>query len=313
MGMKNSWQLAGGSWQHVLTAGLLGLSVGAFAQAPKNVTSILEVVDVATGKRTVVHEEKRHFEAPNWSRDGAYLLVNSGGKLYTLPPTGGTLSEIPLQGNLSCNNDHLLSFDGKTLFISASEPKQQSAIFRVPATGGAPQRLTPLTPSYLHGVSPDGGTLAYCAERNGAWDVYTIPANGGSERRLTDASGLDDGPEYSYDGQWIYFNSHRTGRMHLYRMRADGSEQEQLTRDEFDNWFGHPSPDGSTLVFISYLQDQKGQHPFGKDVKLRLMDLSTRNIRDLTEVFFGGQGTINVPSWSPDGKRLAFVRYRVEP
>ncbi len=319
--MKASKQWAGGSgrrsaWQGVLAAGVLagGITAGSsLAQTPKNVTSILEIVDVANGKRTVVYEEKRHFEAPNWSRDGKFLLVNSGGKLYTLPPAGGTLTEIPLGGNLRCNNDHLISFDGKMLFISASEPAQQSAIFSVPIGGGTPQRLTTQTPSYLHGVSPDGKTLAFCAERSGAWDAYVIPATGGSETRLTDATGLDDGPEYSYDGRWIYFNSNRTGRMHLYRMKPDGSGQEQLTTDELDNWFGHPSPNGASLAFISYLEDQKGQHPFGKDVKLRHMDLKTRKIRDLTEVFYGGQGTINVPSWSPDGKRVAFVRYKVEP
>ncbi|MBC7891111.1 MAG: PD40 domain-containing protein [Sphingobacteriaceae bacterium] len=297
------------------TAFLLGtwaFALAGYAQVPKNVVSIVEIVDVASGKRRVIYEETRHLEAPNWTRDGKSLLVNSNGKLYTLPPAGGTLTEIPLAGNLRCNNDHLLSFDGKTLFISASEPGQQSAIFTVSASGGTPQRLTPQTPSYLHGVSPDGKTLAFCAERAGAWDVYTIPAAGGPETRLTDAQGLDDGPEYSYDGRWIYFNSNRTGQMHLYRMRADGSTQEQLTNDSLDNWFGHPSPDGKSLVFISYLQDQKGAHPFGKDVKLRVMDLKTRKIQDLTEVFFGGQGTINVPSWSPDGKQVAFVRYKVE-
>lgn len=302
--MKKNWFLT-------LLSGLL-MGVGSLAQTPKNVVSILEIVDVPTGKRSIVYEEARHFEAPNWTRDGKLLLVNSNGKLYTLPPSGGTMTEIPLTGTLRCNNDHLLGFDGKTLFISASEPGQQSAIFSVPVSGGAPQRLTPQTPSYLHGVSPDGKTLAFCAERAGAWDVYTIPATGGPETRLTDATGLDDGPEYSYDGRWIYFNSNRTGHMHLYRMRADGSKQEQLTNDQLDNWFGHPSPDGASLVFISYLEDQKGSHPFGKDVKLRLMDLKTRKIRDLTEVFFGGQGTINVPSWSPDGKRVAFVRYKVQ-
>ncbi len=297
----------------ILTSAIIFLTaLGVSGQTPKNVTSILEVVDLKTGKRTVVHEEKRHFEAPNWLRDGKTLLVNADGKLYRIPTTGGTLTELPLAGNLRCNNDHLLSADGKFLAISASEPGQQSAIFTVAATGGVPKRITPQTPSYLHGISPDGKTLAYCAERSGGWDVYTIPAAGGEETRLTTAEGLDDGPEYSADGAWIYFNSNRTGHMHLYRMKPDGSAQEQLTNDDLDNWFGHPSPDGKSLVFISYLQDQKGSHPFGKDVKLRVMEMGTRKIRDLTDVFYGGQGTINVPSWSPDGKRVAFVRYKVE-
>lgn len=322
MGMKTSGQLPVGSgrrsaWQKGLTAVLISASAGTFAQAPKNVTSVLEIVDVESGKRTVVHEEKRHFEAPNWTPDGKFLLVNGGGKLYRLPVAGGALEEIPLQADIRLNNDHLIGPDGKTLFISANGAAQNgvSLIYRVPLTGGRPVLVTPTGHSYLHGVSPDGKTLAYCAQRPTGWDVYAIPAEGGEEKRLTTADGLDDGPEYSPDGRYIFFNSNRTGRMHLYRMRADGSEQEQLTTDSLDNWFGHPSPNGRSLVYISYLQDQKGQHPFGRDVKLRLMDLRTaqRRVRDLTGVFFGGQGTINVPSWSPDSRRVAFVRYRVEP
>lgn len=315
--MKNRGQFTVSSWQKMLTAGLVTLSVGALAQAPRTVTSILEIVDIESGKRTVVHEEKRHFEAPNWTLDGRYLVVNADGKLYRIPVAGGALEEIPLQTDAKLNNDHLLSPDGKTVFISANGTSdyRSSLIYRVPITGGKPVLITPTGPSYLHGVSPDGKTLAYCAERPTGWDVYTIPADGGEEKRLTTAEGLDDGPEYSPDGKYIYFNSHSTGRMHLYRMRPDGSNQEQLTTDSLDNWFAHPSPNGRSLVYISYLQDQKGRHPFGRDVKLRLMDLRTaqRRVRDLTAVFFGGQGTLNVPSWSPDSRRVAFVRYRVEP
>ncbi|MCY7349826.1 MAG: transporter [Cytophagaceae bacterium] len=295
-------------------ASLLTSAGGAIAQAPKNVLSMLEVADVKTGKRTVVYEEKRHFEAPNWTADGQFFIINSGGKLYTVPVKGGAMTEIPIQPALNVNNDHLIGPGGKWLAVSASVAGGQgSAIYTVPVAGGPAMRITPKTPSYLHGISPDGKTLAYCAQRETGWDVYTVPTAGGDETRLTDATGLDDGPEYSPDGKFIYFNSNRTGRMHLYRMRADGSGQEQLTNDALDNWFGHPSPDGKWLVFISYLEDQKGQHPFGKDVKLRLMDLKTRKIKDLTEVFYGGQGTINVPSWSPDSKQIAFVRYKVEP
>ena len=203
----------------------------------------------------------------------------------------------------------ILSFDGKILVYSKNEKGLGSRIYTVPLEGGTPKLITPNYPSYWHGISPDGNYLAYCAQREGKWDVYQVPTQGGEEVRLTTAEGLDDGPEYSYDGQWIYFNSHRTGRMHLFRMKVDGSEQEQLTADELDNWFPHPSPDNKSLVYISYLEDQKGSHPFGKEVKLRIFDLNTRKSRDLTPVFFGGQGTINVHSWSPDGQWIAYVRY----
>ena len=292
---------------------LSSLASVAIAQTQDKIESSLVILDVKSGKETIILKEKRHFEAPNWSRDGKFLLINSNGKLEKISPEGKKMGMLPTGFADQCNNDHGLSFDGKTLIISHNDPSvgkgANSRIFMVSAEGGEPELVTPLFPSYWHGISPDGNTLVYCANRNESWDVYAIPVNGGPELRLTDSPGLDDGPEYSYDGQWIYFNSHRTGRMHVYRMKPAGTEQQQLTFDAFDNWFPHPSPDNRTVVYISYLEDQKGQHPFGRDVKLRILDMETRQIRDLTPVFYGGQGTLNVHSWSPDGKKIAFVKY----
>ena len=131
---------------------------------------------------------------------------------------------------------------------------------------------------------------------------------GGEEQRLTTAPGLDDGPEYSPDGRHIYFNSDRTGLMQIWRMKTDGSEQEQMTKDKYNNWFAHPSPDGRWIVFLSYPGDVKG-HPANKDVMLRLMPARGGPIEVLAKLF-GGQGTINVPSWSPDSQRVAFVSYQ---
>ncbi len=168
--------------------------------------------------------------------------------------------------------------------------------------------ITTNAPSYWHGWSPDGQTLAYCAERGGEFDIYTIPVHGGEEKRLTTAKGLDDGPDYSPDGNHIYFNSDRTGTMQVWRMKTDGSDQEQITKDEFNNWFPHPSPDGKHLVFLSYEKDVKG-HPEDKDVTLRIMPLTGGKPEVLAKLF-GGQGTINVPSWSPDSRRLSFVSYQ---
>jgi TolB protein len=283
-----------------------------FAQTPANIESELILLNVKTGKETVILREKRHFEAPNWSRDGKFLLINAAGFLEKITPKGENLGKINPEFVNNCNNDHGLSFDGQTLVFSKNEKGSgaNSRVYVVPLSGGEAKLVTEQMPSYWHGISPDAQWLAYCARRNNQWDVYKIAVNGGEEIRLTSTEGLDDGPEYSADGEWIYFNSHRTGRMHLYRMKPDGSNQEQLTTDALDNWFAHPSPNGKQIAYIAYLEDQKGQHPFGKDVKLRLMDLKTRQIRDLTPVFYGGQGTINVPSWSPDGRQLAFVRYR---
>ncbi len=181
----------------------------------------------------------------------------------------------------------------------------------MPISGGTPKRITRLGPSYWHGWSPDGKTLAYCAERNGNFDIYTIPADGGEETRLTTAKGLDDGPDYSPDGQFIYFNSERGGTMQIWRMRPDGTGQEQITADEYNNWFPHPSPDGKWIVFLSYEKAVQG-HPENQDVTLRLMPAQGGKSEVLAKLF-GGQGTINVPSWSPDSRKLAFVSYQSVP
>jgi TolB protein len=214
-----------------------------------------------------------------------------------------------------CNNDHGVSPDGTTLAISdqsqTKDGRRPSLIYTLPVAGGTPKLITPTGPSYFHGWSPDGKTLALCGERNGEFDIYTIPAGGGQETRLTTAKGLDDGPEFSPDGKSIYFNSDRTGTMQIWRMNADGSNQEAVTNDESNNWFPHLSPDGRRLVFLSYEKDVK-EHPENKDVTLRMMTLADGKI-DVLGKMFGGQGTINVPCWSPDGKRIAFVTYQLIP
>jgi len=272
--------------------------------------SSLETIEVGSPavERRVVYVAREHFEAPNWTRDGAALLFNREGRIVRIPAGGGEVETIDTGFAIRCNNDHGISPDGTQLAISdQSQEEHHSIVYIVPIGGGAPRRITQLSPSYWHGWSPDGKTLAFVGQRNDDFDVYTIPAAGGEETRLTTAKGLDDGPDYSPDGQYIYFNSERTGTMQIWRMRADGSEQEQLTSDEYNNWFPHPSPDGKWIVFLSYEKSVTG-HPGNKDVMLRLMSLADRKITVLTKLF-GGQGTMNVPSWSPDGLRLAFVSY----
>ena len=272
--------------------------------------STLETVAIASKDRKVVYTRRAHFEAPNWSRDGNYFLFNQGGRIYKLPVTGGEPQALDTGFATRNNNDHGISPDGKWLAISdQSQEQRRSTIYVLPITGGTPRRVTKLAPSYWHGWSPDGRMLAYCAERGGNYDIYTIPVEGGEERRLTTAEGLDDGPAYSHDGQYIYFISERTGLMQIWRMKPDGSEQTQITRDEYNNWFAHPSPDGKWLVILSYEKDVKG-HPANKDVMLRLAPTGGGEIQVLAKLF-GGQGTINVPSWSPDSRQLAFVSYRL--
>ena len=272
--------------------------------------STLETISIASKDRRVVRTAAEHFEAPNWSRDGQELVYNSGGLVYAIPVAGGPPRRIDTAFATRCNNDHGLSPDGTQLAISdQSQGDGQSLVYVLPASGGTPRLVTPLGPSYWHGWSPDGQTLAYCAERGGEYDVYTIPVAGGEEKRLTTAAGLDDGPDYSPDGEWIYFNSERTGLMQIWRMRPDGSEQQQVTSDGHADWFPHPSPDGKWLVFLSYEKDVKG-HPPNKDVTIRMMPAGGGEIQVLAKLF-GGQGTLNVPSWSPDSLHLAFVSYRL--
>ena len=231
------------------------VALTATAQQKNEITSVLEILDVTNGNRTVVKEFPYRIEAPNWTPDGQWLLYNSEGKLYRLSPTSPAEPELINTGFAqNCNNDHVLSTDGQQIAIShGTKEDYKSRIYTLPITGGTPRLITPMAPSYLHGWSPDGKELAYCAERNGNYDVYTIPAEGGEETRLTTAEGLDDGPEYSPCGQYIWFNSVRTGLMQVWRMKADGSEQTQMTFDETRNsWFPHISPDGKSVVFITY-------------------------------------------------------------
>lgn len=273
--------------------------------------SVLETQTISSTDRRVCYVTPTHIEAPNWLADGSALIFNSGGRIHRIAVAGGTPETIDTGFATRCNNDHGVSPDGTRLVISDQSQEQgQSLIYTLPIAGGTPERVTPLGPSYWHGWSPDGTTLTFCGQRDGQFGIFIIPAQGGGpEVRLTTAEGLDDGPEYSPDGAHIYFNSDRTGRMQIWRLRAsDGGAPEQITFDAFNNWFPHPSPDGRYLVFLSYDATVTG-HPPNKDVTLRLLSLGSNEITVLGH-FFGGQGTINVPCWSPDSKKIAFVTYQ---
>jgi len=277
----------------------------------KKIESTLETIAISSFDRRVVYHTDSHIEAPNWSPDGKSLIYNSGGQLYKIPVEGGNPELIPTGFARRINNDHGISPDGTQLVISDQTESGRSLIYTLPVEGGDPKKITTLDPSYWHGWSPDGKTLTYCAERKGNYDIYTIPVEGGEERRLTISQGLDDGPEYSPDGQYIYFNSVRSGTMQIWRMKADGSDQEQITTDPYNDWFAHPSPDGQWIVYVTFGTDvPAGSHPPNKDVMLRIMNLETKEIRIMAKLF-GGQGTINVPSWSPDSEHVAFVSYRL--
>ncbi len=297
--------------------GTIVLFVMPDTSAQESLISRLEVFHLETGSREVVLQERGHFEAPNWSLDGSYLLINQNGLLYKYD--FASKAKIPFHsGPLQhLNNDHGISADGKLLAISNNDPDLPSEtgtsrIYVMPLSGGEPELLTPLYPSYWHGWSPDGELIVYTALRGDDYDIYSMALKDGREIRLTSESGLDDGPEFSVDGEHIYYNSIHSGSMQIWRMRADGSEKVQLTEDSYSNWFPHPSPDGRFLVFLSYLKDQGDRHPAMKKVALRLYDLESGKISTLCS-FTGGQGSINVPSWSSDSRKFAFVSYELIP
>lgn len=280
----------------------------------RDVISILEIIDIENGQTEVVQTFEYCIEAPNWTRDGRFLVYNAEGCLYTYDLVTHRTQQIDTGYAQRCNNDHVLSPDGMRIALSHNTVEDGlSRIYTLPLTGGIPHLVTPIAPSYLHGWSPDGETLTYCGERNGEYDIYAIPVIGGEEQRLTDSPGLCDGPEYTPDGEYIWFNSVRSGLMQLYRMRPDGSEQQQMTHDGRNNWFAHISPNGQMVAYISYdaADVAPSDHPANKNVTLCLMPAQGGAPRTLLSLF-GGQGTINVNSWAPDSRRFAYVRYQLK-
>ncbi len=272
----------------------------------------MEIIDINTGNRQVIHESAGRFEAPNWMPDGKQLLFNQDGSMFTLPVTGGTPVQFKTDTLSRNNNDHGISFDGKMLAISSHRsglPGGGSTVYVMPLAGGKPVLITPETPSYWHGWSPDGKQVLYVGMRDSKrYNIYTKPIKGGVETALTQNRDHHvDGPEYSPDGKYIYYNGSQSGTMQIWRMKPDGSAKEQITFDEYNNWFPHISPDGKWIVYISFPADiDPGDHPSYKRVTLRLLPTAGGAPRVLAYLY-GGQGTINVPSWAPDSKRLAFV------
>lgn len=282
--------------------------------AQRDSFSILETVDVFTGVRTVLKEFDYIIEAPNWTQDGRFLVYNSRGNMYTYELTSGEVQQIESGLATDCNNDHVLSPDNTQLAVSHfTNEDATSRIYILPLAGGDPKLVTEKGPSYLHGWSPNGERLSYCAERGGQYDIYTISVNGGQETQLTDLPGLDDGPEYSPDGRVIWFNSTRTGLMQVWRMQVDGSNPTQMVEEEANCWFPHVSPDGNWVVYIAYAKGDvaPGDHPANKQVELHLVPAAGGKSKTIVKLF-GGQGTINVNSWAPDSRQIAFVSYRLK-
>jgi TolB protein len=268
--------------------------------------------DIVTGERTLVHTSTSvHFEAPNWTAGDA-LIVNGDGLLWTLPADGTDgPRQIPLDGVPELNNDHVLAPGHETIFLSAND----GHLYEAPLPGGPARQITSgdARRHFLHGVSPDGTTLAYVGVDWPDWStasLLTVRTDGSGTTRVTPAGDRDDGPEYTPDGAWIYFNTERfsPGHAQIARIRPDGSDVQQLTGDERVNWFPHFAPDGRHAVYLSYPPGTQG-HPGGLPVELRLVEGDDWRSARTAVALRGGQGTINVNSWSADSRRFAYVDY----
>lgn len=279
------------------------------AVEPAKVSSALEIVDVATRERTVVHRGDGSLEAPHFSPDGRAVYFNGGGRIQRLALAARAKPELVDTGFARrCINDHGISPDGARLVISDLTETGKSLMYLLAIAGGTPERVPAAAPALWHGWSPDGRTLTYCAERQGNYDVYTIPVAGGTETRLTTNPGNDNGPDYSADGRWIYFHSFRNRQVQVWRVRPDGTQEQPVTDDGWFNWFPHPSPDGRWLLVLSSRVEPETGHPPPGEYVLRLLPVAGGPPRELIR-FSGGNGSLNVPCWSPDSARVAFASF----
>jgi len=303
----------------VTAIGVFGLTFSLRAQQPHVKRSSITVYNLKNKSTKVIYVADRLIEAPNWSPDGKYLLVNTGGDLYKLPAdvAAPELEKIDLGDIHKCNNDKSISPDGKSIAFSSSAKASGSQVYTAASSGGTPKLIVPETPSYFHGFSPDGKWLAVVAQRNGHFNLWRVPSEGGQQEQLTTKPAYDDGPDYSPDGKWIYFNSNRSGSWDIWRMPADGAgagdaRAEQVTNDDQEDWFPHCSPDGKWLVFLTFPKGTSG-HNDRLSVELRLIRLPGEKVKHdkpkTLVTFFGGQGTINVNSWAPDSSKFAYVVY----
>jgi len=272
--------------------------------------SHLEIMNITTGLRKIMYSLPNvSIQAPNWTKDNKELIYNVNGKLYTYALADGKVSELYTGEIPDLDGDHTLSFDGKILGISGPVGNKE-AIYIMPFKGSEkPIQITSgdTGPSYLHGWSPDKSTLVFTGKRNNIFDIFSVNIATHKETQLTHNAVLDDGPEFTLDGRYIYFNSVRTGTMQIWRMNADGSNQEQVTFDEYNNWFPHISPDGKWIVYLAFPKDiDPSDHPFYKHIYIKIMSSMGGAPKTIGYVY-GGQGTMNEPNWSPDSNNITFV------
>ena len=298
------------------------------AQPRQHLRSHLFIYDLRSGASHEVFAADAIWEAPNWSPDGTYLISNSGGAIYkiVLKPDGTseTPQKLAIPDDHRCNNDKAISPDGKMLAFSANvSPQRGSQVFLANADGSGVKLMASDSPSYFHGWSPDNKTMAFVAQRNGSgqFDIYSMPAGGGPEQRLTEDIHQDDGPDYSPDGKWIYINSNRSGKEAIWRFPSTGAgpkdeKAQMVVSDSLEDWFPHPSPDGEKLVYIAYPTGTPTHDPRSAQIKIKLVAVQEDKIAATQKVLVegsGGQGTFNVNSWAPDSMRFAYVLYEALP
>ena len=292
---------------------IVGLNKADFTPYRDYIGSNIEILDLDTKNSRIIYQYNKSIQAPNWTRDGKKLLYNQDDLLYTYDLATNKPTLLNTGDVKRNNNDHVISFDGKRLAISSfgarPGPDNGGSVgYVLPIEGGIPKRITTTAPSYIHSWSPDGNTIIFTSQRDGNFDIYSVSPDGGKETRLTTDPAYDDGSEFTPDGKYIFFNSVRSGHMQIWRMKADGSEQTQFTHSDFNDWFPHISPDGKFIVYISFLQNEvkPAEHPFYRHVYLQRIPI-TGGKPEVIAYLYGGQGTINTPSFSPDGKKVAFV------
>jgi Tol biopolymer transport system component len=293
----------------------------------QHMRSRLFVYDLRDNSTHLVFTADTVWEAPNWSPDGSYLIANSDGKIYKFSLKADGTAEpqkLAIPDSYSCNNDKAISPDGKKLAFSAGlKPVRGSQVFLADADGNNIKLMVAESPSFFHGWSPDSKTLAFVAIRNGErqYDIYRIPAAGGTEQRLTMNPHHDDGPDYSPDGKWIYINSDRSGKEAAWRFPADGAgandaKAEMVVSDSDEDWFPHISPDGKKLVYITYPAGTPTHNPRDVHIEFKLAEIDHDKVAKTQKTLvkaMGGQGSMNVNSWAPDSMRFAYVTYEALP